>query len=56
MGVPMDSKKIVWANYSKSAGSLTTGGLGIGSIKAKNIALLAKWWWRFKNERRCLWT
>ncbi|KAJ9555388.1 hypothetical protein OSB04_010002 [Centaurea solstitialis] len=26
------------------------GGLGIGSLKALNLALLSKWWWRLKAE------
>ncbi|XP_071695278.1 uncharacterized protein [Rutidosis leptorrhynchoides] len=31
------------------------GGLNIGSLKAKNLALLAKWWWRFHVEKDALW-
>lgn len=31
------------------------GGLGIGSLKATNLALLSKWWWRFKTEKEALW-
>ncbi|GKA53217.1 RNA-directed DNA polymerase, eukaryota, reverse transcriptase zinc-binding domain protein [Tanacetum coccineum] len=31
------------------------GGLGVGSIKAKNIRLLGKWKWRCNNERGALW-
>nr|KAJ0192616.1 hypothetical protein LSAT_V11C800391510 [Lactuca sativa] len=31
------------------------GGLGIGSIRALNIALMAKWWWRLKTEPVSLW-
>lgn len=26
------------------------GGLGVGTLKAQNVALLTKWWWRLKNE------
>ena len=25
-------------------------GLNIGSLLAKNLALLGKWWWRLRNE------
>ncbi|GJV25153.1 putative RNA-directed DNA polymerase [Tanacetum coccineum] len=32
------------------------GGLGIGSLKASNHSLLAKWWWRFLNEDNALWS
>ncbi|GKA35181.1 putative RNA-directed DNA polymerase, eukaryota, reverse transcriptase zinc-binding domain protein [Tanacetum coccineum] len=31
------------------------GDLGIGSLKAKNIGLLAKWKWRFFNDTDALW-
>ena len=31
------------------------GGLGVRSIKAKNHALLAKWWWRCYSERNRSW-
>lgn len=27
----------------------------MGSLRAKNLALLGKWWWRFKNEPNSLW-
>ncbi|XP_071700669.1 uncharacterized protein [Rutidosis leptorrhynchoides] len=30
--------------------------LNLGSLKGKNLALLGKWWWRFKTETNCLWT
>lgn len=32
------------------------GGLGIGSIKALNIALLSKWWWKIKTAPTSLWS
>ncbi|GJR31005.1 hypothetical protein Tco_1107237, partial [Tanacetum coccineum] len=31
------------------------GGLGTGNIRAKNHALLGKWWWRFNSESDVLW-
>ncbi|XP_071715114.1 uncharacterized protein [Rutidosis leptorrhynchoides] len=31
------------------------GGLNIGSLKSKNLALLGKWWWRFYTETNSLW-
>ncbi|XP_071738627.1 uncharacterized protein [Rutidosis leptorrhynchoides] len=31
------------------------GGLNIGSLHSKNLALLGKWWWRFKTETNALW-
>lgn len=30
-------------------------GLGLVPLKTKNLALLAKWWWRIYNERDMLW-
>lgn len=31
------------------------GGLGIGSLQASNLAMLTKWWWRFRVEPHALW-
>lgn len=31
------------------------GGLGIGSLQSANMALLAKWVWRFRAENNSLW-
>ncbi|XP_071694823.1 uncharacterized protein [Rutidosis leptorrhynchoides] len=31
------------------------GGLNVGSLKARNWALLGKWWWRFRTETESLW-
>lgn len=31
------------------------GGLGIGNLKKKNLALLGKWLWRFPLEQNSLW-
>lgn len=31
------------------------GGLGVGSLKALNIGLMIKWWWRLRNEPDLLW-
>lgn len=31
------------------------GGLGIGNLKLKNVALLVKWLWRFPLEQDALW-
>ncbi|GJZ05891.1 reverse transcriptase domain, reverse transcriptase zinc-binding domain protein [Tanacetum coccineum] len=30
-------------------------GLNVGSLRAKNLPLLGKWWWRFRKEGGCLW-
>ncbi|XP_071688811.1 uncharacterized protein [Rutidosis leptorrhynchoides] len=43
---------IKWDTILKSYGK---GGLNVESLKAKNISLLCKWWWRFKSENNALW-
>lgn len=35
--------------------SFGLGGLNIGSLNLKNLALLGKWWWRFRVEHNSLW-
>lgn len=32
------------------------GGLGISCLINFNLALLAKWWWRIKRDKKCLWS
>ncbi|PWA37362.1 reverse transcriptase domain, Reverse transcriptase zinc-binding domain protein [Artemisia annua] len=48
-------KKISWVSWNKVLVSKTDGGLGVGSIKTKNMGLLGKWKWRFINEQGALW-
>lgn len=48
-------RKIVWIAWKKVISSKENGGLGIGSLKAQNTALLGKWWWKFWDSSRCLW-
>lgn len=50
------SRKMIWASSRKMFGDFETGGLKIGSFAAKNMALLEKWWWRFRNESKSLWS
>ncbi|GJV79565.1 reverse transcriptase domain, reverse transcriptase zinc-binding domain protein [Tanacetum coccineum] len=35
--------------------SKANGGLGIESLQASNLAMLTKWWWRFRTESNSLW-
>ena len=46
----MVSKKKVWIAWEKTLVAKDKGGLGIGSLKAQNISLMGKWWWRFKSR------
>ncbi|KAJ9567589.1 hypothetical protein OSB04_003555 [Centaurea solstitialis] len=49
------SKKINWISWNKVLRYKQSGGLGIGSLKALNLALLSKWHWREKIEPNALW-
>ncbi|KAJ9557412.1 hypothetical protein OSB04_012026 [Centaurea solstitialis] len=40
------AQKVSWVAWDKVVNSKENGGLGIGSIRAQNLALLTKWWWR----------
>ncbi|XP_071694715.1 uncharacterized protein [Rutidosis leptorrhynchoides] len=50
------SNKITWVKWDHTCLPYGEGGLNIGSLKGKNLALLGKSWWRFKIETNCLWT
>ncbi|XP_071728393.1 uncharacterized protein [Rutidosis leptorrhynchoides] len=47
--------KIHWVKWESVISPYEVGGLNIGSLKSKNLALLGKWWWRFKIETNSLW-
>lgn len=55
MGGSFDKNKIPWVAWKKVLNSRDNGGLGIGSLRMFNYALLAKWWWRFTNDNRGIW-
>ncbi|XP_076958649.1 putative mitochondrial protein AtMg00310 [Bidens hawaiensis] len=50
-----DKSKVNWVAWQRVIEPTDYGGLGLGSLRYVNVALLAKWWWRFKGERDCLW-
>ncbi|GJW91868.1 RNA-directed DNA polymerase, eukaryota [Tanacetum coccineum] len=50
-----DDKKILWISWDKVIATRDFGGLGIGSLKIYNQAMLTKWWWRFYTEDNALW-
>ncbi|KAJ9544401.1 hypothetical protein OSB04_024108 [Centaurea solstitialis] len=54
-GSTISHKKMVWVSWDKILNDRDKGGLGIGSIRAHNLALLTKWWWRFKTEKEAMW-
>ncbi|XP_071712948.1 uncharacterized protein [Rutidosis leptorrhynchoides] len=47
--------KINWIKWDQILLPYDKGGLNVGSLFSKNISLLCKWWWRFKNEKHALW-
>nr|GEW29146.1 RNA-directed DNA polymerase, eukaryota, reverse transcriptase zinc-binding domain protein [Tanacetum cinerariifolium] len=51
----LEKKGISWVKWESTFARQHHGGLGIGSIKAKNSSLLGKWWWGFLNEEDALW-
>ncbi|KAK1407239.1 hypothetical protein QVD17_38853 [Tagetes erecta] len=50
-----DRHGIPWVAWETVTLPKDKGGLGITSLKYSNMAMLAKWWWRFKNEKHSLW-
>ncbi|XP_071712589.1 uncharacterized protein [Rutidosis leptorrhynchoides] len=50
-----ESKKLIWIKWADSLLPFGEGGLNIGSLRAKNLALLGKWIWRVKTEPNSLW-
>lgn len=55
MGETRNNKKINWVAWEKIIQHKEVGGLGLGSLRAINIALIVKWWWRFRVDRNTLW-
>ncbi|GJY78730.1 hypothetical protein Tco_0484531 [Tanacetum coccineum] len=47
--------KIAWIAWDKATSSISNGGLGIGTLKSINHAMLSKWWWRFHTENHAFW-
>nr|KAJ0216180.1 hypothetical protein LSAT_V11C300132370 [Lactuca sativa] len=54
-GGSTDKNKMSWIAWDKVLASVVDGGLGVGSLKAQNLVLLGKWWWRFKSNKKELW-
>ncbi|XP_071688851.1 uncharacterized protein [Rutidosis leptorrhynchoides] len=44
-----------WVKWEDTLLPFREGGLNIGSLKGKNLALLGKWFWRAKTEPNALW-
>ncbi|XP_071704786.1 uncharacterized protein [Rutidosis leptorrhynchoides] len=50
-----EGNNISWVSWENVINYFGNGGLNLGSLKAKNLALLGKWWWSFKIETDSLW-
>lgn len=51
-----ESRKIPWIAWDKIVNSKENGGIGVGSLRSLNIALLVKWWWRLRSESSAIWS
>nr|GEZ19777.1 RNA-directed DNA polymerase, eukaryota, reverse transcriptase zinc-binding domain protein [Tanacetum cinerariifolium] len=54
-GFKEGEKGIVWVKCKSILSRFDKGGLGVGSVHAKNLSLLAKWRWRYYTECDALW-
>ncbi|KAJ9537399.1 hypothetical protein OSB04_030132 [Centaurea solstitialis] len=54
-GRTVDCRKIPWVAWDKIINDRKKGGLGVGSLKTLNVALISKWRWRFRTDPRSLW-
>ncbi|XP_071689089.1 uncharacterized protein [Rutidosis leptorrhynchoides] len=50
-----ERSKLIWVMWDDTLVTYDEGGLSIGSLKGKNLALLGKWFWRAKTEPHSLW-
>nr|GEW57816.1 RNA-directed DNA polymerase, eukaryota, reverse transcriptase zinc-binding domain protein [Tanacetum cinerariifolium] len=53
--VDKDSKKLILIKWEKALASFGKEGLGFGSLKSFNLALLQKWRWRLISNPNLLW-
>ncbi|KAJ0483299.1 putative RNA-directed DNA polymerase [Helianthus annuus] len=47
--------KVRWVAWKKIIAPKCKGGIGVGDIRGSNLALLAKWWWKLKENPSALW-
>ncbi|KAK1423019.1 hypothetical protein QVD17_18312 [Tagetes erecta] len=52
---PDSGNGICWVSWDRVTTSIEAGGLGLTPLRDANVALLTKWWWRFKHEPNALW-
>ncbi|PWA73278.1 reverse transcriptase domain, Reverse transcriptase zinc-binding domain protein [Artemisia annua] len=54
-GGNIEENKIAWIAWDKIMSPLDQGGLGVGSLRKCNQAMLCKWWWRYRVENDATW-
>lgn len=54
-GDTVEKKRLHLIKWEMIAKKKEYGGLGIKNLMVQNLALLAKWWWRFNQEGESLW-
>lgn len=55
LGGRSDKRKLHLVRWEDVVKPKVVGGLGMCNLEFKNWDLLAKWWWRFGDEREALW-
>ncbi|KAM0029767.1 putative RNA-directed DNA polymerase [Helianthus debilis subsp. tardiflorus] len=50
-----EKEKMKWVAWRNMMTPKDLGGMGFGSLRVANLAMLSKWWWRFKVEKDSLW-
>jgi len=49
------NNKISWVAWDRILSDRKKGGLAVGSLRALNLAMLGKWWWRDRTESSSIW-
>nr|KAJ0196731.1 hypothetical protein LSAT_V11C700384620 [Lactuca sativa] len=44
-----------WVSWDRLKAPKDVGGAGLGSLRNLNLALLAKWWWKYKTSPQSFW-
>ncbi|GJS37666.1 RNA-directed DNA polymerase, eukaryota [Tanacetum coccineum] len=55
VGFKESQRSISWDKWKNILLDIDKGGMGVGSLFAKNLGLLGKWKWRFLMENEALW-
>ncbi|GKC72208.1 RNA-directed DNA polymerase, eukaryota, reverse transcriptase zinc-binding domain protein [Tanacetum coccineum] len=55
LGFKDSHRGVNWIKWDSILTDVKQGGLGVGSLLAKNLSLLRKWKWRFHTKKEALW-